>query len=397
MKIGMFLDTSFPPDPRVENEATSLIKDGHELFLFTLERNGIVANTTINGIQVVRYKYSWWLYKLSALVYTFPFFTWLVKPLVKDFIRQYRVEVLHVHDMILADAVLQVNRRFKLPTVLDLHENRPAIMKHYKHVNSFSGKLLINLNRWARKQQALIASYDKVIVVTQEAKNIILSEQPTLKSDHITVVPNSIRKSIFLNYEIEESIVNHLESRQNIIYVGDTGIRRGIDTVIKAIRVLHDDGFDIHFVVVGKGADDNYLKALSEDLGVKELVHFVGWQDLTLFPSYMAAADVGISPIKRNLHHDTTFANKVFQYMAMKLPLLVSDCPPQVTIVEGNNCGLVFKADDEQDLAVKIKTMFSNKDQMAKFATNGYNAILNTYHWGAVDQSLLSLYQNPMR
>jgi hypothetical protein len=34
MRIGMILDTPFPPDSRVENEAVSLIKADHEVFLF---------------------------------------------------------------------------------------------------------------------------------------------------------------------------------------------------------------------------------------------------------------------------------------------------------------------------------------------------------------------------
>ena len=36
MRIGMILDSVFPPDPRVENEAVSLIKADHEVFLFCL-------------------------------------------------------------------------------------------------------------------------------------------------------------------------------------------------------------------------------------------------------------------------------------------------------------------------------------------------------------------------
>jgi len=34
MRIGMILDKTFPPDPRVANEAVSLIEKGHEVFLF---------------------------------------------------------------------------------------------------------------------------------------------------------------------------------------------------------------------------------------------------------------------------------------------------------------------------------------------------------------------------
>ncbi len=392
MKIGMFLDTSFPPDPRVENEATSLINEGHEVFLFTLNRKGKTGVETVNGIQVVHYKSNWLLYKLSALVYTFSWYKWLVKPMIKHFISTYQVGVLHVHDMILADVVLVVNKAFNLPTVLDLHENRPAIMRYYKHVNSFSGKLLIHLKKWERKQRSLIMNYDNIIVVTEEAKETIQKEQPSISKNKITVVPNSIRKALFFNYEIDQSIVSRFAGQNNIIYVGDTGLRRGLDTVIKAIGLLKRQEIFVHFIVVGKGADDKFLKALTVELGVDDLVHMVGWQDLTLFPSYMASAQVGISPIKRNLHHDTTFANKVFQFMAMKLPLLVSDCPPQERVVKESDCGLVYKADDELDLAEKLKQLMSDPEKRSFFGHNGYEAISDAYHWDAVSQPLIHLY-----
>ena len=36
-KIGMILDESFPPDPRVMNECKLLINEGYQVFLFCLD------------------------------------------------------------------------------------------------------------------------------------------------------------------------------------------------------------------------------------------------------------------------------------------------------------------------------------------------------------------------
>ena len=55
MRIGMILDAVFPPDPRVENEAVSLIKAGHEVFLFCLHYGQQNPSEVINGIQVKRF------------------------------------------------------------------------------------------------------------------------------------------------------------------------------------------------------------------------------------------------------------------------------------------------------------------------------------------------------
>ena len=79
MRIGMILDKTFPPDPRVENEAISLINEGHEVFLFCLKYHKNAGDVLIKGIQVKRYQSNKLEYKLSALAYTFPFYTNLMK------------------------------------------------------------------------------------------------------------------------------------------------------------------------------------------------------------------------------------------------------------------------------------------------------------------------------
>ena len=52
MKIGMILESGFPPDPRVENEAVSLIEDGHEVFLlcstFAKSTRDEIVNKIVN-------------------------------------------------------------------------------------------------------------------------------------------------------------------------------------------------------------------------------------------------------------------------------------------------------------------------------------------------------------
>ncbi|MBG7631242.1 MAG: glycosyltransferase family 1 protein, partial [Bacteroidetes bacterium] len=75
MRIGMILDKTFPPDPRVENEAISLIENGHEVFLFCLKYEDEKESEVIKGIQVKRYQSSKLIYKLSALAYTIPEYT----------------------------------------------------------------------------------------------------------------------------------------------------------------------------------------------------------------------------------------------------------------------------------------------------------------------------------
>ena len=148
MKIGMILDAPFPPDPRVENEAVSLVNAGHEVFLFCLKYADEKSSEIINGIQIKRYVSNKLEYKLSALAYTVPFYTFLMTRKIYQFIKETNIEALHIHDIRIAQAVFNANKKHNVPVVLDLHDNMPEVMKLYPHLQKFPGKYIISPNKW---------------------------------------------------------------------------------------------------------------------------------------------------------------------------------------------------------------------------------------------------------
>ena len=156
MKIGMILDAKFPPDPRVENEAVSLINAGHEVFIFCLKYSDEKGSEIINGIQVKRYSSNKMEYKLSALAYTIPLYSLLMKIKIECFILETKIDVLHIHDMRIAQAVFNANKKYKLPVVLDLHDNVPEVMKLYPHLQKFPGKYIISPKKWKIKEREFI-------------------------------------------------------------------------------------------------------------------------------------------------------------------------------------------------------------------------------------------------
>ena len=167
MKIGMILDAPYPPDPRVTNEAKALIDSGNEIYLFCLSFEKTFNDREfVNGINVVRFYCSRFTYKLSALAYTFPFYKWIMSKKIKNFIKDKNIDVLHIHDLQIASSVFYANSSFDLDITLDLHENRPEIMKFYKHVNSILGKLFISPSKWKKAEEKYCKISNSVVVVT---------------------------------------------------------------------------------------------------------------------------------------------------------------------------------------------------------------------------------------
>lgn len=392
MKIGMILDDTFPPDPRVENEAITLINEGHEVFLFCLSYSNDVSEENINGIKVKRYVATRFDYKLSALAYTFPFYSITMSKKIKDFIKRNRIEKLHIHDMRIAEAVFIANRSFKLSVVLDLHENRPEIMKYYPHLHKFPGKYLISTDRWKQKEEEFIKKADRVIVVTQQAANEIV-DRVEVKKEKIVVVPNSVRKSFYQESEIDEAITNKYKDDFVVLYLGDTNLRRGLLTAIESSAKLSQEIENYKLVIVGSNTTDIILKDRSRELGLENYIDFEGWQELSLFPSYISSSSICISPLHRNLHHDTTYANKLFQYMSYGKPLLVSDAIAQKEIIQESKAGLVHLEKDVKDFTMKILDLYRDSKKSKTLGDNGKRFVEEKFSWEITSKSLVKLYE----
>jgi glycosyltransferase involved in cell wall biosynthesis len=392
MRIGMILDSSFPPDYRVEKEALTLTAHGHEVILFCLTYSGNLVEERYKGFTVIHYPSSRLEYKLSALAYTFPFYHFSMAAKISKFCVRYKPQVLHVHDMVIAKAAFEIAKKNKIPTVLDLHENRPESMKDYRHLRRFPGNMLINLAVWERKQYQLVGQAAKIIVVTELAMEDLIVATQRRRSDFY-VIPNTSDES-FDKVAVDPRIIGRMNGTFNILYVGDTSLRRGTGDVISALVTLRDRIPTIRLWIVGASSADRELMNLADNLGVRELVCFEGWQPQELFTSYITGSHVCVSPLRRNRHHDTTFANKVFQYMALAKPVVVSDCVAQAELITEEKCGLVHKAGDAVNLSEVILTLYQDQNLRTQLGTNGKTAVNLRWRWEVTSKPLVKLYED---
>ena len=393
MRIGMILDKTFPPDPRVENEAISLIQNGHEVFLFCLTYGGEKKEETIKSIAVKRYNSSKLNYKLSALVYTFPFYTLIMYKKIHHFLVKLKIEAIHIHDIQIAAAVFKANKKLKLPTVLDLHDNMPEIIKLYPHLQKFPGKQLISPLKWKRKEEEFIKKATKIITVSQEFINEVMYRTKIDKTK-ICLVPNTVNKSFYNQFYRDKAIFERFKNDFMILYLGDTGLRRGLQTAIKSLTILKQTIPNIKLVIVGKNTTDTVLKKQVADLKLEKFVVFEGWQEVKLFPSYILASSVCISPLHRNIQHDVAYANKLFQYMSFGKPVLVSNATAQKNLIEKTKTGLVHLEKDAEDFASKVLQLHANKNLQATLGKNGKQFIENEFCWELTSKKLIDLYSN---
>lgn len=396
LRIGMLLDRTFPPDPRVANEARSLIAAGHEVHILCL-RHGPrqAAIEEWQGVRLHRLDMPRWFYrKFSAVSLEFPAYGWVLRGPLRRLVKEQRIEVVHTHDLPMVAIGGAVARSHGIPLVADLHENWPAALAVYGYARRFPGRFLISPARWSRHERAVLRQADQIIVVIEEAKERLVGLG--IDPARIAVVRNTVEVDGFRAFGIDPRIADRFQGRYVLSYLGGFERHRGLEMVIEALPQLARLVPESLLLLVGSGSTEGSLRAMAQRLGVADRVVFEGWQPFERFPSYIEASHVCLIPHVRNEHTDTTIPHKLFHYMLLGRPVLTSDCRPLRRIVEETGCGLVVPSGDTGAFAGAAAGL-SDPRVREPMAEAGRRAVLDRYNWDRDAATLLEAYRDLAR
>ena len=400
MKICMVLAGYFPPDIRVEKEARALLSAGHKIFLLSLGKTGLSAVENINGINVIRvFPPESFLNRVWDFLWFSVFFDnspW--KRALVDTVKQYKIEAIHVHDLPMVKTATPVAKKFDIPIIADLHENYPEGLRAWRKEKIPWKSKILNLAspvwRWKRLERSVLQRMDRIITVVDEAKEHYVNDCG-IPSEKITVVMNAEDLDKFGNLKIDQSLVTKYENNFVVSYIGGFGPHRGIDTAIKSMPQILKEIPDAKLLLVGGKGSEEYekeLKKLCEELKVENNVEFTGWVDFSFVPSYIALSDVCLVSHHASGHTNTTIPHKLFQYMAMRKPVIVTDCKPLKRLVEECDCGIVVPSGNYNEMAEAVIRLYKDKEYARKLGENGRRAVEEKYNWENEAKKLCEFY-----
>lgn len=395
MKIGVLVDNEYTVDIRVLNEVHYLKSIGYEMHILCPSFNSHKEFEVIDGVTIHRFNLTKSTKnKLFGLMNTLPLYEYLWIRKVRKFVKEVSPNYLHAHDLYMAK-IAHKGGYGKLPVILDLHENLPAAILAYKYSSKFPHKLLSRPKLWKKKELEYLKYASKVVVLSNSFKTSLSNQYKDLNPNNIFVYPNVPDVKQMLSFPINPSIFPK-NDRFVLFYFGGISERRGIFTCFDAIKILVKEIPSIHLLLIGPvdGHEQaTFNKYLNDPELIERVTHYK-WKDISEFPSYTMVSNVCLSPIFKNEQHESGVANKVFQYMLYGKPLIVSNCAPQIEIVKGSNCGLVFSSNDANDLAAKIKTLYDNPIICKEMGEHGKQAVIEKYNLEVCGRQLEQLYKS---
>ncbi len=390
MNIAMILETPFPPDVRVENEARVLAEAGHRVHILCVTSS---AEPKFEQYSPRVFVHRWSINrlihnKLRGTLLRFPLYGGLWKTLGHWFIRDHQIDAIHVHDLPLASVGLTLAHRFRIPFILDLHENYPAALKVWSHTKKLLGSYFYYSPLWEQYERNMVREANRVVVVAEEMRDRLARIVDLSK---IVVLPNTLNLNTLP--QVKDIRVRD-KGEFRVLYFGGFGPHRGLATAIRAMVPVVQQIPSARLYLVGDGSDRQDLIRLTNELSLEKYVNFCGGTPCSeATQDYLVPSDVCLIPAENTEHTETTIPHKLFQYMYFEKPVIVSDCRPLKRIVEETNCGLIFQAGNAEALGAEITKLFRERSLRETLGKNGNMAVLQKYNWKNTSRELIQLYK----
>ena len=123
--------------------------------------------------------------------------------------------------------------------------------------------------------------------------------------------------------------------------------KKGLDTVLCALRELKNEGFEFKYDIIGDGPDRENLEQITKTLGLADEVTFIGIKPRYKIPKLLAKTDLFLlAPrILENGEQDSIPLG-IKEAMAIGVPVVATDCGAMQELVESEETGLLVPMED---------------------------------------------------
>jgi glycosyltransferase involved in cell wall biosynthesis len=373
MNILMTLANAFTHDPRVYNEAKSLVNNGHSVTVLAWDKTGKQpVYETKEGISIVRSYNSKFMTLLPYDI--FRLHCWWKKG-YKDALKLFEknhFDVVHCHDLSSLPIGVKLKKKFDVKLVYDAHEIWGYMVSRDLPLKSW-------VEYYLRKEKMLMKSVDHIITVNQPLKDYFKK----ITNKPITIIMNA--KPI--QSKKYDSVNN---DKFTVIYIGTIGKPRFLLELVDVVETMKD----VNLIIAGSGSKTEYINALKEKCYKVNNVDFVGRVPIEKVLPMTKKADVVIcmtNPKDRN--NSIATANKQFEAMVSGRPIICTKGTYPGAFTEKYDVGLTSEY-TKRDLKDTIQKLKENKDLREKLGKNALKQAVEKFNWEKQEEKLVEIYEN---
>ncbi len=301
-----------------------------------------------------------------------------------------KADVYHFHDLNINKIGVRLKRLAHRPIVIyDVRDPYAQNIKDYIGSKSVLKPLIhwyaAYINTWEKRQAK---HYD--LIITNEDNLQGLFQKVT---DPAKVI-------VIYNYTYFHTLRKELTKEYDLIYCGGITEFRGAHQIIEAVKLLQAEFKEIKLLFLGNFFTPEFKAQLAkkiDDLGLTNHVILKDSVPYNEVVNYYNRAKIGLGIFLPIPTHELILQIKIFEYMAMGLPMIGSNFGHINDYILKDQVGLVVDPTNPQEIAEATSVLLNDHERYHEFRNNGIRAATQKYHWGLMEDILITKYDQLLK
>lgn len=297
-------------------------------------------------------------------------------------------DIIHFHDpeFIIFLPLLKKDSATKL--VYDVHEYYYGTL-YENSGGGFKGWLLANI--YSLIEKVRIKNLDGIVTVSPQ-----LLDYYRKYHDNVVMIRNfpDVKNIIDSNNDGKDGFNSY-----NLLYSGSLE-QKALFPLAHAVSKLKEKYEDIKVTLVGDFKDPNFKNALFKhyrSLGLEGRLIHIPRMERSQFLKTLSLYTLGLVLFHPSKNAEVGLPNKLFEYMAAKLPVVVPDLPNQKEIVLKHRCGTFCNTKDPDSIREAIEEILRDRERAKIMGENGRNACITEYNSEIELKKLLLFYSEILK
>lgn len=313
---------------------------------------------------------------------------------IKEFaqVKELQYDLIHSHYWMSGIAARDLKAFWEVPVVHMFHTLGVMKQRVARASEEREGKYRLE------GELEVLALSDRIVAATQAemAQLLWLYQADTSK---IVIIPPGVDTSHFYPIPEDEAkeFIGIPPCERMLLFVGRIEPLKGIDTLMQAIAVMKPNNLRVCLSViggepeVGSEMENNEmlrLQDLRQNIGLDDLVAFLGKRRQDTLPYYYSAAEVVVLP-----SFYESFGMVALEAMACGTPVVASQVGGLAFLVQDGETGFTVPVDDPNALAERLTELLENPDlhqRMGKCAVE----FAQDYAWEVIAKRIVRLYND---
>jgi glycosyltransferase involved in cell wall biosynthesis len=227
-----------------------------------------------------------------------------------------------------------------------------------------------------------------IVPVAESTREYLLDRG--ISADKICIIPNGIdAKYLGLLHSPSVDMRAELGLKEKFIvsYIGTHGMSHALEILLQAAKRLEADP-ELHFLLVGEGAEKERLKALAAELRLKNLA-FIDQQARKRLVAFYRASDASLVPLRRLEIFTKVLPSKLFELMGAECPIICSVEGEAARLVARAEAGLCIEPENVDALVDAIRKLQADETLRRKLAASGAAFVRHHYLRSQLAESYL--------